>query len=410
MSGATWKRVTLGEIGRVITGKTPSTREPSNYGHGVPFIKPPDVHGGRVIVSAGASLTPKGTESARVLPPGSVLVTCIGVLGRVGITGVPAATNQQINAIVPDLSRVRPKWLALACQAPEFQEQLQAVSSATTVRLVNASRFTRLEIAIPPLDVQDAIVEEIEMQLTRLDAGATTLGAAELRLERYRAAVLGTTIGGELSADSPIREGPLSQFAEVQLGRQRSPKNHFGPNMKPYLRAANVTWNGLDLSDVKEMNFSPSEVERFALRPGDLLLSEASGSQYEVGKPAIWVGAIQECCFQNTLLRVRCHDVLPEFLLLVFQHAASSGAFGRAARGVGIHHLGAKTLSEWPVRIPEPDAQEKIVEITRTALAALDSVEVQVRTGKRRAVLLKRMILRKAFKGELVPVGQEGVA
>ena len=54
------------------------------------------------------------------------------------------------------------------------------------------------------------------------------------------------------------------------------------------MRAANVTWNGLSLEDVKEMNFSEREVETFRLVPGDILLSEASGSPSEVGKPAIW--------------------------------------------------------------------------------------------------------------------------
>ncbi len=48
----------------------------------------------------------------------------------------------------------------------------------------------------------------------------------------------------------------LDELAEVRLGRQRSPKNHSGSRMRPYLRAANVTWSGLDLNDVKEMNFT----------------------------------------------------------------------------------------------------------------------------------------------------------
>jgi type I restriction enzyme S subunit len=104
---------------------------------------------------------------------------------------------------------------------------------------------------------------------------------------------------------------PLASIAEVQLGRQRSPKNHFGPNMKPYLRAANVTWDGLALDDVKEMHFSPKEVATFRLAPGDILLSEASGSASEVGKPALWRGEIEDCCFQNTLLRVRTGHVQP---------------------------------------------------------------------------------------------------
>src|SRR5690242_19856876 len=89
----------------------------------------------------------------------------------------------------------------------------------------------------------------------------------------------------------------LQDVADVRLGRQRSPKNHSGPNMRPYLLAANVAWSGLSLNDVKEMNFSREEAERYQLREGDVLVSEASGSIGEVGKPAVWRGQIADCCF-----------------------------------------------------------------------------------------------------------------
>ena len=70
----------------------------------------------------------------------------------------------------------------------------------------------------------------------------------------------------------------LGDVAEVRLGRQRSPKRATGDRMRPYLRAANVTWQGLALEDVKEMDFTEAESVTYELRPGDLLLSEASGS------------------------------------------------------------------------------------------------------------------------------------
>src|SRR5271166_7150191 len=114
----------------------------------------------------------------------------------------------------------------------------------------------------------------------------------------------------------------LDQVAEVRLGRQRSPKNHSGDRMRPYLRAANVTWSGLDLSDVKEMNFTDDESAVYELRAGDVLLTEASGSASEVGKPALWRDEIEGCCFQNTLLRVRSRAPLPEYLLNLLQSEA----------------------------------------------------------------------------------------
>jgi type I restriction enzyme, S subunit len=181
---------------------------------------------------------------------------------------------------------------------------------------------------------------------------------------------------------------PLSSIASVQLGRQRSPKNHNGPNMRPYLRAANVTWKGLALDDVKEMHFSPAEVETFRLRSGDILLAEASGSASEVGKPAIWRGEIRDCCFQNTLLRVRSASMAPHYLLWFFKWLALSGKFGGGSRGVGIHHLGAAGLSEWLIPVAPRLEQDRIVAAIEAQISKLDAA-VSTLEGVR--LNLKRM-------------------
>lgn len=156
----------------------------------------------------------------------------------------------------------------------------------------------------------------------------------------------------------------LEAIAEVRLGRQRSPKNHSGPNNRKYLRAANVGWDGLKLDDVKTMNFTDAEMKTYGLEVGDLLLNEASGSPNEVGKPAIWMGEIEDCAFQNTLLRVRPTDrVDPRYLLHYLHEQAVTAAFARGSRGVGIHHLGREALSKWPVPLPPLDEQRRIAAI-----------------------------------------------
>lgn len=156
----------------------------------------------------------------------------------------------------------------------------------------------------------------------------------------------------------------LAEIAEVRLGRQRSPKNHSGPQNRKYLRAANVGWDGLKLDDIKTMNFTDAEMEIYKLRPGDLLLNEASGSPNEVGKPAIWMGEIEDCAFQNTLLRVRpSAEVDSRYLFHYLRQQAVTAAFARGSRGVGIHHLGREALSKWPVPLPRLDEQRRIAAV-----------------------------------------------
>ncbi|HMR12886.1 MAG TPA: restriction endonuclease subunit S [Arachnia sp.] len=191
---------------------------------------------------------------------------------------------------------------------------------------------------------------------------------------------------------------PLNKLAEVRLGRQRSPKNHSGPQMRPYLRAANVGWNGLILDDVKEMNFTDDEMSTYALRPGDLLLGEASGSPGEVGKPALWKGELAECAFQNTLLRVRSETMEPEFLLHFFRHQALSGRFVEESRGVGIHHLGRERLAKWLTPQPPLGEQRRIVAILEEHLSDLDDGVRTLANSVARVELLEGAVLDHGFR------------
>lgn len=187
-------------------------------------------------------------------------------------------------------------------------------------------------------------------------------------------------------------EARLDELAEVRLGRQRSPKNHSGSRMRPYLRAANVTWSGLDLRDVKEMNFTEDESAVYELRRGDVLVAEASGSADEVGKPALWRGEIDGCCFQNTLIRVRSLRPLPEYLRYFLLAEAQSGRIGRASPGVGIHHIGAGRLAAWRVAVAPLSEQRRIVTAIEEHLSRLDAAVELVRRAAVRLDVFRRAV------------------
>lgn len=188
---------------------------------------------------------------------------------------------------------------------------------------------------------------------------------------------------------------PLRAVAEVALGRMRSPDRDQGPNMVPYLRAANVKDGALDLGDVKSMDFSPAEQAVYALRPGDVLVTEGAGSLAAVGAAAVWEGDIQGVvCFQNTLLRLRPRgDTHPRFLLWWARHAYASGLFASIAEGANIYHLGADNVRLLPVSVPSLPTQRRIADYLdaeagqiSSATQALDRVAALLR--ERRAVLL----------------------
>lgn len=283
-----------------------------------------------------------------------------------------------------------------------------SASRGVNIHHLGSHTLAAWPVAIPPLDEQQRIVEAIEEQFSRLDAGVEFLQRAKRNLTRLRASVLRAAVDGQLIG-ATIGEFDLArvdEIAAVQLGRQRSPKHHRGGNMRPYLRAANVTWHGISLDHVKEMDFPPDDFQRFRLNPGDILLNEASGSPNEVGKPAIWNGEIPGACFQNTLLRVvPSHSVDRRFLYLCFMEAAQNGGFASIARGVNIMHLGKAGLAAWKVPIPSIKTQESIVLEVDRQLSILDAATRVIDSVIQRSGILRSRVLSFAFSGDLTREG-----
>jgi type I restriction enzyme S subunit len=229
-----------------------------------------------------------------------------------------------------------------------------------------------------------------------IDAGAG--------VERLRGLVLLLAVQGRLLQERPlpIENTPTSEglspphglpvgwqwkrvdeVGDLKLGRQRSPKNHSGPNMRPYLRVANVFEGRIDTRDVLEMNFEPEEAERFLLQANDLLLNE--GQSYElVGRPAIYRGEVPEACFQNTLIRFRpSRAVLPEFALAVFRAYMRTGRFMREAQQTtNIAHLSLGRLACIEFPLPPVAEQKRIVAKVDQLMALCDDLEARQSTKR----------------------------
>lgn len=153
----------------------------------------------------------------------------------------------------------------------------------------------------------------------------------------------------------------VGKAGEVQLGRQRAPKYQSGKWTQPYLRVANVFDGFFDLSDVLKMDFDKKDFARYKLDTGDILLNEGQSREL-VGRCAMWEEQIQDCCFQNTLLRFRCGaNLIPSFAFAYFQYLFYRQTFAAVARQTtSIAHLGADTFSRLYMPVPPLEEQERI--------------------------------------------------
>ncbi|MEA2014665.1 MAG: restriction endonuclease subunit S, partial [Thermodesulfobacteriota bacterium] len=146
-----WEVHEIGNCGNIITGTTPNTSRSTYYGGDIPFISPADLNNSRYVRSASGYLTDSGAAYARMLPEGTVLVSCIGILGKIGQLQHKATTNQQINAIIPNsmLEHSFTFWVAHL-----LKRQLDIVAGLQVVPIVNKTTFIRLLVPVPHVSEQ----------------------------------------------------------------------------------------------------------------------------------------------------------------------------------------------------------------------------------------------------------------
>ncbi len=196
-----WVEKCLGEVFTTVTGNTPPKNNADFYGDFIPLVKPPELCDSTVD-SAADGLSEVGAAVARTLPPKSILVSCIGNLGKIGLNIVPVAFNQQINAILPDESKAIPEFMFFQVLSSSFKEQLEAMASGTTVPIVNKSKFNSVTIVLPPLAIQKAIVAQSELlreETQRLESLYRRKLAA---LDELKKSLLHQAFSGELTKDN----------------------------------------------------------------------------------------------------------------------------------------------------------------------------------------------------------------
>lgn len=157
-----WEYKKLGEVGQIVTGSTPSTKDESNYSpKEYCFVKPSDLpsQGIADIEETEYFVSQVGLSKSRVLPAGSVLVSCIGSIGKIGILTKEACSNQQINAIIPQ-DETDSRFIAYSVYAQRFV--LESIANAPVVPIINKTDFSKIRIGIPPKSTQLAIVSELD--------------------------------------------------------------------------------------------------------------------------------------------------------------------------------------------------------------------------------------------------------
>lgn len=165
-----WENVKLGDLGEVITGKTPSTKVDAYWGKDIPFVTPKDIQGSKHILETERYLTDEGMLSVKgsILPPNTVCVSCIGNIGYVSMTTQKSVSNQQINSIIANNENdANFVYYLMESLWPYFKSY---EGQSTTLSILNKSQFSKIDVCIPKN-------KEIQKKIARV------LGALDDKIE-----------------------------------------------------------------------------------------------------------------------------------------------------------------------------------------------------------------------------------
>lgn len=386
---ATWKPKRLKflmpdvTVGIVIT--------PSKYyvDSGVPAVRSLNVKNGKLTDDELVFFSPADNErlsKTRIYKDDIVIV-------RTGETGSCAVVDERfdgancIDLIIIRKSRhLRPKFLQYFLSSAEAIAEISVKSNGAIQQHFNIQLVRELGLLQPSLEEQDAIISFLDREAQKIDRLIEVRNKQVRLLQEHRKAVIhrAVTQGLNQQASLIVTSLPWAQhmpahwgkkrlkfLGQIVLGKMMSNKDAGEMKLCPYLKARNVQWELVDVSDIDEMWFSQEEMRKLRLAYGDVVVTEGG----EVGRAAMWRGELEECYLQNSVHKVtfrKPHD--PEYFLYQFAAAGHAGHFEAVANRISIAHLTRDKLADLTLLVPPPDEQRLILSSIKRETAKLDAV------------------------------------
>ena len=154
---SSWRNITVDDLGEIITGYTPPIKKTEYFGDEYPFITPTDMTMDSRIIQTERFLSQKGYEyrKNRLLPRDAICVVCVASLGKICMTTVPSATNQQINSIVVNQDKYNPYFVYYLLRTKA--DVIQSIAGGVATPIVKKSTFASINVCVPPLPTQRKI-------------------------------------------------------------------------------------------------------------------------------------------------------------------------------------------------------------------------------------------------------------
>ncbi|HDV7416420.1 TPA: restriction endonuclease subunit S, partial [Campylobacter jejuni] len=365
-----WEVKKLGEIGEIVTGSTPSKSNLDFYGKDYPFFKPSDFEQGYFLENAGDNLSKLGFDKARQLPPKTILVVCIGSLGKVALTRVIGSCNQQINAIIPHKNIIA-EYIYYYCISSKFQSILFSKAPQTTLAIFNKTEFSKLEIIYPKdIKEQERIVGILDESFAKIDESIKILEQDLLNLDELMQSAL-------QKAFNPLKDNAKENYKLPQGWEWKSlgeisnliqngfaaSKNNEIPSGYVHLRTHNISTDGnLNFDTLIKIKREFIKEKQSFIEKNDILFNNTNSTEL-VGKTAL-VTQNYNYAFSNHLTKIKLKNQYnSKLVVFYFVLLLKNKYFEKIChQWIGQSGINIDKLKKIQIPLPPLKEQEQIAE------------------------------------------------
>lgn len=270
-----------------------------------------------------------------------------------------------------------------------------------------------LPVMLPPRDEQGAIALFLDRETAKIDALIEEQRCLIALLKEKRQATISQAVAKGLDPNASMKDSgiewlgkipahwrvvPLKFLASLQTGLAKGKDYGTAATVRlPYLRVANVQNGHLNLEEVAEIDVLPTDVDRYRLRVGDVLMNEG-GDFDKLGRGDVWEGQIPDCLHQNHVFAVRPTKISSSWLNLVNGSDYAQRFFIlRSKQTTNLASISSSNLMELPVLVPPVDEQSEIEANVLTVRSKLDALIFEaeraiVLLNERRAALISSAV------------------
>lgn len=312
-----------------------------------------------------------------------------------------AVVSNDFPSFRPLEARLDTAYLGWLSKTASFVELCRRASEGTTNRVrLKEELFLRMPIPLPPIVEQRRIVARVEAIAAKVEAAQRLRRAA---IEEARA-LTGSLLYELLDPDRmhwPVV--PLGEVAEVRAGVTLGRRLTGDTASLPYLRVANVQDGFLDLTTVKSVVVLRSEVDKWRLERGDILVTEG-GDWDKLGRGTVWGGEIEGCIHQNHILRIRVPqaEFEPRFVSAALGSPIGKEYFRAASKQTtNLASINQRQLKAFPLPRPRINEQRRILAAVDQASERAAALSMTHARAQRELDAVLPAVLHRAFRGEL---------